>query len=40
MIKMTLEQFIDLVYGGAFWLIVGTLILIALYSIYSGMSKE
>ena len=37
---MTLEQFIDTVYAGSFWLVVGTLILIALYSIYNGMSKE
>jgi len=37
---MPLEQFIDLLYGGVFWLVVGTLILVALYSIYNGMSKE
>jgi len=37
---MSLQDFITTLYGGIYWLIIGTLILIALYSIYNGMSKE
>ncbi len=36
---MPLERFIDLLYGGTYWLIVGALILVALYTIHNALEK-
>ncbi len=36
---MSVEQFIDLLYGSAYWLIAAGFIVVALYAVYSRMSR-
>lgn len=36
---MTIEQFIDFLYGGVYWLIIGAVVLLALYTVYTSMEK-
>ncbi len=36
---MTVEQFIDFLYGSVYWLIIGAVVLVALYTIYTSMEK-
>ncbi|MEM3125124.1 MAG: hypothetical protein QW064_01730 [Candidatus Caldarchaeum sp.] len=38
--EMSVEQFIDLLYGSAYWLIAAGFIAVALYAVYSRMSRE
>jgi len=37
---MTIEQFIDLLYGGVYWLILATLVLIVLYILHTSAEKS
>ncbi|MEM4409227.1 MAG: hypothetical protein QXI19_10870 [Candidatus Caldarchaeum sp.] len=38
--EMSVEQFIDLLYGSAYWFIAAGFIAVALYAVYSRMSRE
>lgn len=37
---MSVEQFIDMLYGYGYWLIAAGLVVVALYSVFAGLSKE
>jgi len=37
---MSVEQFIDVLYGYSYWLVAAGLVVVALYSVYSGIAKE
>jgi len=36
---MTVEQFIDMLYGSAYWLIAAGFIIVAIYAVYERLSK-
>lgn len=37
---MSVEQFIDVLYGYSYWLIAAGFVVVALYSIYTSIVKE
>jgi len=37
---VTIDQFIDLIYGGVYWLIIATLILLVLYILHTSTEKS
>ncbi|MCS7134095.1 MAG: hypothetical protein NZ921_04790 [Candidatus Caldarchaeum sp.] len=37
MVVMTVEQFIDLLFAGSYWLVIAGFVMVALYAVYSRL---